>query len=465
MIALFRLNDPYRLIFVLLALIGLRIPFFMEELIPTVTAFRWMLIGEQLSGGDILYKEVYDYIGPLAGGVFQGFDLLFGRSLQGSMVLAAVLVFIQAVIFNNLLLINKAYSEGTYIPAYCYVLFTAFHFDFLTLSPALLALTFVLLALSNIFKRIDNQTKDELFMGTGIYLGIASLLYLPCVVLFFTFLVILVVFSNSLPRRLMLMTVGFLLMLMLAASYAYFMEALGGFLDFYLYSLWKVERLNYFGNWKVILILVFPFLLVATAMAIVYLKGKYANFQLKFIQAQLFLLAGCGLMMLVTVEKAYFSWIFMMPIVAFFMVHLFLLIRNVLYQESLNLSIIVILVLLRGYSYDYSLQNEAKYFVQQEAPVILHDRKLLVLGNDITAYQKATTATPFVNWTISQQLFTETAYYDNLIRIKTAIDKDTPEMIVDLEGVMEEVFVKIPALQKQFAIIPGYPGYYRRVSN
>ena len=329
MIALFRLNDPYRLIFVLLALIGLRIPFFMEELIPTVTAFRWMLIGEQLAGGDLLYKDVYDYIGPLSGLFFQGMDLLFGRSLSASLTVAAVVVFFQAIIFNNLLVTNKAYNESTYVPAYCYVLFTSLHFDFLTLSPALLALTFVLLALSNIFRRIDNQTKDELFTGTGAYLGIASLFYLPCIVLFITFLIILVVYSNSLPRRLMLMTFSFFLILALSACYAYFIGAYGEYTNFYLYALWSIERLNYFGDWRVIIILVLPVLLVLAGLLIVNLNGKYANFQLKFQQALLFLLAGCGLMMFVTVEKTYFSWIFIMPVVAFFTVHLLLLMKNI----------------------------------------------------------------------------------------------------------------------------------------
>ena len=135
LISLFRLNDPYRLVLVLVALIGLRIPFFLEDLVPTVTVFRWMLIGEQLSGGDVLYRDVYDHIGPLAGWFFQGMDILFGRSFNASMVVASVLVFFQSVIFNNLLLSSKAYNEATYLPAYCYILFTALHFDFLTLSP------------------------------------------------------------------------------------------------------------------------------------------------------------------------------------------------------------------------------------------------------------------------------------------------------------------------------------------
>ena len=66
LISLFRLNAPYRLVLVLVALIGLRIPFFLEDLVPTVTVFRWMLIGEQLSGGDVLYTRtgVFNVIWP-----------------------------------------------------------------------------------------------------------------------------------------------------------------------------------------------------------------------------------------------------------------------------------------------------------------------------------------------------------------------------------------------------------------
>ena len=65
-----------------------------------------------------------------------------------------------------------------------YMLFMNLYFDFLTLTPALMSMTFVLLAINNLIKRMDNKTRDELFLLTGIYLGVATLFYLPSFLFF-----------------------------------------------------------------------------------------------------------------------------------------------------------------------------------------------------------------------------------------------------------------------------------------
>jgi len=453
------------LVLVLLILVGLRIPFLIEEIIPTIPQFRWMLIGERLAEGGFLYRDLYDYIAPLSALVFQLIDYIFGRSLLASAILSIVVVLIQSVIFNNFLLSNKAYNEGTYIPAYCYAVFMSLHFDFLVISPSLLSLTFVLLALSNIYKRIDNQTRDELFMRTGVYLGIAAMFFLPTVMLFLTFLIILIVYSNSLLRRLLLMSVGFALVGLIVTGYFYAIGALDGFKAFFLSSLWNFSNVNYFSSWRVIAFLAFPVLLVVFTIFYIYWKGKYANFQLKFQQAMLFLLVGSGMMLLIVIEHAYFSWIFMMPVAAFFMAHLLLLMKNKLYLEGLNIVMLILVFLISSISYKWSLEKEESYFVRNETPIILEGKKILVLGDELFNYQSATSATPYLNWRINRTVFQETAYYDNLTNILAAFESDPPEMIVDQEGLMPKVMELIPILKKTYLPVPNYPGYYRNINN
>lgn len=465
MVAFFRINDPYRLLLVLIVLIGIRMPFLTEEVIPTIPQFRWMLIGERLSEGSMLYRDLYDYIAPFSALVFQAMDFLFGRNLFASALTAIFLVFVQSVIFNNLLLANKTYNEGTYLPAYCYAIFMSVHFDFLVLSPALMSVTFILLALSNIFKRIDNQTKDELFMSTGVYLGIATMFYLPSIVIFFVFLVILVIYSNSLLRRLLLMTVGFAMVLSLVTGFYYINGLLPQFRTFFLNSLWSFEHVNYFSGWRVMTFIIFPVVLVIISWLMIYLKGKFANFQLKFQQAMLFLLLGSVILIFLGSEQAYFSWVFMMPTVAFFTVHLLLLVKQRLYVEGINIVILVTVFLLASYSYHWSREKEPNYFVESEAPVILKDRNILVLGDHLSMYLSSGSATPFLNWRVSQQLFIDFEYYDNLVNILTGFENDPPDMILDEAGVMPAVSEKIPVLQTRYLPVPNYPGYYRKANN
>ncbi|MGB3468910.1 MAG: hypothetical protein WBA74_26735 [Cyclobacteriaceae bacterium] len=465
MIALFRINDPYRLVLVLLILVGLRMPFLLEDILPTIPQFRWMLIGERLAEGSFLYRDIYDFTAPFAAFVFQMMHHLFGRSLMASAIMAIVLVLIQSVIFNNLLLSSKTYNEGTYLPAYCYAVFMSVHYDFLVLSPALLSLTFVLLALSNIFKRIDNQTKDELFLNTGIYLGIAAMFYLPSAILFLTFLIILIIYSNSLVRRLLMMTIGFVMIILIVTLYYFRMDAVSEFYNFFLNSLWTYKRLSYYSGWMSLVFLAFPLMILVIAVFYLQVKGKFANYQIKFQQAMLFLLAGSMLMLAFVKELAYFNWVFMIPAVAFFTVHLLLTIRVRIAAEFLNIIILIAVFVLADISYDWSLKKEASYFMTEETPAILQNRKILVLGDNLSFYRSAKSATPYVNWRISKQLYSETAYYDNLLNIIKAFEKDPPDIVFDSEGLFPNVQEKIPLLMYKYQPVPNYPGYYRNISN
>lgn len=186
---------------------------------------KWMLLGERLGSGDfVMYQGVWDYTAPLSVFIYKWLFICFGKSRIPYFVLSILLVVIQAGIFNNVMLRNKAYNSSTYVPALVYMVFMNAFFDFLTLSPVLLSMTFVLLAMNNLFKRMDNQTKDELFIFTGVYLGIAALFYLPTVWFFMITILSLVLYTGSILRRMMLLIYGFALVVGLAGLYFYWFD-------------------------------------------------------------------------------------------------------------------------------------------------------------------------------------------------------------------------------------------------
>ena len=84
------------------------------------------------------------------------------------------------------------------------------------LSPVLMSLTFLLLSLNNIFKRIDKQTKDEFFLNTGIFLGLATLFYLPSLFFLPALMLSLLLFTASLFRRYILLLYGFMIPVVLS---------------------------------------------------------------------------------------------------------------------------------------------------------------------------------------------------------------------------------------------------------
>jgi len=134
-------------------------------------------------------------------------------------------------------------------------------------------------------------------------------------------------------------------------------------------------------------------------------------------------------------------------------------------MEAINLIILGILFFTAYTSYGLTVEVNPSYFLNQEEPMIVKGRKLLVLGDEMTNYQHSTSATPFINWQISKEIFENTGYYDNLIYILEGISKDPPQMIIDSNNVWEKVREQIPSLKKQYIPVPNYPGLYINANN
>ncbi len=453
------------MIIVFLVIIGFRLPFYIEGIELLKPELKWMLIGERLNNGFKLYAEVIDDIGPFAAWMYQLIDLIFGRSATAYRFLATCLVFVQCYIFNSFLLANKSYRENTYVPAFMYGVFICYSIDFFTLSPQLVSVTFILLALNNIFKRIDNKTRDELFLYTGIHLAIAMLFYFPVWILFVTFLVILLVFSNSLIRRLLLMVIGFLTMLGIVGILFYVREDFDHFIIQYVNSHWTTDRV-FLTSWNHIISLsIGPCVFTILAFLKIYGSSKFVNFQLKFQQAMLFLMLGVLFVMINANEVSSILLLFLIPSLAFFAAHFLLLIRRKLW---IHLATFFILagIFLTAYTSFRELEWVNKYvnysslYVKKNTPAILKGRKLLVLGDDISLYKEATPAMPFLNWNISRQHFLEVDYYDNAVYILQSFKQDPPEVIVDQSGLLPGVFNRIPTFGMNYQPVPNYQGYY-----
>lgn len=458
------------MILVLLVIIGFRLPYYISGIDMIIPELKWMLIGERLNSGFGLYTGVVDDIGPFSAWTYQLLDFIFGRSVTAYRFLATALVFIQCYIFNSFLLANKSYRENTYVPAFMFAVFMCYSFDFFTLSPQLISLTFVLLALNNIFKRIDNKTRDELFLYTGIHLAVAVLFYFPAWILFVTFLLILIVFSNSLPRRLLLMVFGFFTTFGIIALVFFIKGSFYEFIIQFVISHWSVDQVFYVSSSQILYLAIVPSIFTLLAFVKIYGSTKFVNFQLKFQQAMLFLLVGVSFLFLNANEVCSQIILFAVPSLAFFAAHFLLLIKRALWLHIATVSILAV-IFFSGYlpfnenKLAGKLVSYDQYFVPDKSPAILKDRKLLVLGNDITLYKEAIPTMSFLNWSISKKRFNEVDYYDNAVKILKDFQGDPPELIVDMENVLPQVFERIPVMSSKYSEVPGYPGYYIYSSN
>jgi hypothetical protein len=148
----FRLNDPYRLLALLLILCLFSLPMLIDPAMATIQELKSFLVGEALNSGKSLYVQLVDDTAPFTAWVFKWLEALFGRSLTARHLLALLVIFFQASFFGILLINNKAYNENTYLPSLVFGLLAFYSFDMLSVSPELLASTALLFALNNLFK-------------------------------------------------------------------------------------------------------------------------------------------------------------------------------------------------------------------------------------------------------------------------------------------------------------------------
>ncbi|MBM3426311.1 MAG: hypothetical protein FJX97_04900, partial [Bacteroidetes bacterium] len=178
----------------------------------TTPTLMWMVLGERLSEGHLLYVDVIDDTGPLSAGIFTGLHLLFGRSELAYLFLGKIFVLFQIYYWNSTLIKYRVFDENTYLPAIVMAALFHFSFDLMYLSPTLLGSTFLLLAFGQLFSHtvLQKETSESTLL-IGIYGGLATgfhwnfVFFLPFLI--FTGLAV----SSFTIRQLFLSIMGFLL--------------------------------------------------------------------------------------------------------------------------------------------------------------------------------------------------------------------------------------------------------------
>lgn len=157
MIYIFRKNDIANILFLLPYLVLLRLYSF-------------------------LYPTAYDlqeHSGIVSEWIFNA--LAHQAMLQS--IIALLLIYAQAILINIETNNNRLFLMQNSVPGLLYGLFASFFVAQQGLSPALIAMTFVLLATFDVFRVYKkNQATSNIF-NAGIFLAIAAIIYPPCILL------------------------------------------------------------------------------------------------------------------------------------------------------------------------------------------------------------------------------------------------------------------------------------------
>ena len=415
-----------------------------------------MLIGERLASGFALYQESHTNLGPISALIYAGTDSLFGRSVLAYQVLSILLITYQSFLFNEALIENRAFKENSYIPAFLYAIIAAYFCDYAFLSPELMSMTFVLMALKRVFSHLNVRAKrDETILNVGLQLGIATLFFLPNAIFLSATLLTLLLFSSTIPRRFALLCYGYFLVLILVALYFFLAGGLGDFLRDFFASWFAYSRSSLFSTNNTLILLIPILWLSLVAIVRVLRSRRFTTYQGKLQQVMLLLLLFGIAIWFASPTKGPFNFIFITAPLAFFLSHFLLLLRSNATAEAL---FFLFFIIITGSRYIiFIIPSEIQDVVSVEQVFIsktqINDsgKKLLVLGNtDISVYSDNQPATPYFDWSSSKEYLNKELKLTDLNEVYKDFKKDSPEVIIDSANVVPILFDRMPILSDKY---------------
>jgi hypothetical protein len=471
LISFFRLNDPYRIIGIFILLLIIRLPALLGFVPLLQPELGWMLLGESLAEGRILYEGVWDNTGPFSAMVYWLTDLIFGRSQLALYLISTLLIVVQAYLFNSLLLRYKAYNESTYVPSLVYMLLANMFYDFFTLSPVVLCLSFLLLALRNLFRLIVGAGTDETIFFLGLFTGISALFFLPSIAFLIAFFFALIIFTGTKPRQYMLLLFGLLLPLASVTLYFAWQGVLDDFYWQYVQSLGILTSDAYLSLLSLLLLSLVPAIFLLVGIYRFNNTRAFNNYQIRLQQSVFYYLLMGLAAIFFSPEMSAYHLMLLLPALAFYISHYFLLLRNRLQTE---LFFLVLMVLILGLHYGLLIgdipyvseyvnawTNYQELEVQQRPEhEFVGGKRILTLGNDLSLYREARLATPYLDWDLAAQQLTQLHYYENLLEAYKNFSQDPPQVLIDDAGIVPELFERMPILKNKYRQESRYSHVY-----
>lgn len=468
MLSFFRTYAPYQYISLLVLLLVIRLPFVVSPLPLLIPELNWMLVGEQMDQGHLLYRDIWDSVSPLSALVYWLLHALFGRS-QGALHVAATVVSVFQIVYFNYLMNNRdVFPDRHFWPGLLYGLFLHLSFDCLTLSPILLSTTFLLLAFGTLIKQLNRQgVTDEVF-EVGIYLGIATLFYLPSAVFIIWASASLLALTGATFRQHSLTIFGFAFPIAVTVLYYYLNDSLDDFNRNLLSSVFLVRQYALSDYGTLIVSLLVPIgVAVMGFLSLFNTSNRYVNFQQRCQQIMLFWAFAALLTIALMPFLAPMGFLILVPPMAFFAVLYFQNTRK-LWQAELTFLVVVGLILgvfyqgalglLPGTTLGRLTNLQVK---PSPLPANIQQQKLLVIGEDLSAYRNNRPATPYLNWDLAKYDLRNLDNYEAVVNVYDHFRSDPPTYIIDRENVVQKLFQRAPALAAMYRPTQT-PGVYQR---
>ncbi len=151
-----------------------------------------------------------------------------------NVVVAGLIVFIQALLFNRIINLFNIIGKSTFLPALTFVLASSVFTPFLFLSPPLICNFFLLLILYKILASIKNAAVVSTMFDLGMITAIGTVFYLPFSFITFVLCFALIIFRPFNWREWTAIIMGFVTIIWFLAVYYFWNDKLNSF-----YEIWR----------------------------------------------------------------------------------------------------------------------------------------------------------------------------------------------------------------------------------
>lgn len=408
----------------------------------------WMLLGERLEQGYFLYQDIIDDNGPLSAGFFTFMDMLFGRSLIAYEVVGRILISFQILYWNSMLIKFKAFDINTYLPAIIMAALFHFSFDLLSLSPALLGSTFLILALGQLFSQtVLQKDTSESTLLIGIYAGLATG-FQPNYILFLPYMIFTGIAISSFSfRQLMLSLVGYFLPLLLITVFYFWNDGLEEAIQIWPLTFLS-EKYEYQSliNW--LILGVFPlFLAVAGYFMAAVLRGSTINQQKQRQLILIWLLFSAAEFFIIKKQAAY-QLVILIPGLTYLITQFFLNIKKEIIAKA-AFYLLVLGLPVAGFWFWQQRITDSEYFVSENE--VKYTGDILVMGDDLNPYLGAKIGGPFLNYRLSKLYLDQDRDLREKARLFQMLQKQLPSTVLDPNGDFEKLLKQFPALEDQYS--------------
>lgn len=177
--------------------------------------FLYLLLYALLIKGSFFFlPHTYDYDVPgiLANPLFKWLSSLEAGWQMVIHAFSILMVYSQAIAFNQFLIVDRIIQVQNYIPALLFLTLSSLHPEVLTLNPANLAYIFVIPVFYYVFQLPYIQdVAVEMMFYAGLSIGLVSLLYFPSSYLIFPLLIALAWLRGIYIREFITPLIGFLM--------------------------------------------------------------------------------------------------------------------------------------------------------------------------------------------------------------------------------------------------------------